>query len=261
MSSSCLQKPLLTLENSKIFTKEQIAFVTEKPIPRHVAIIPDGNRRWAKKQQFTTKEGHQEGADTIIEVVKAGKELGIKAFTFYIFSTENWTRPEDEIQSLMWLLHTYLTEQRPVLLQNEIRLKTIGDLSKIPAYVVEAIEGTVKATENCDKVDLIFAINYGGRDDLKRAFSKIAADLQTNKMTTDDISEELISSYLDTSPWCDPELLIRTSGEMRISNFLLWQISYAEVYITKTLWPDFLPHDLLDAIISYQKRERRLGGL
>jgi len=261
MIYSCVKDPCEELVDAKIFSQEQIAYIQEKAIPEHVAIIPDGNRRWAKRQQFPTKEGHREGADTIIETVKAGKELGIKAFTFYIFSTENWARPEDEVQTLMWLLHTYLIEQRPILIKNEIRLKTIGDLSKIPPYVLEALEGTVQATASCDKVDLIFAINYGGRDDLKRAFSKIAHDIQAQKLSLEEISEPLISSYLDTSDWPDPDLLIRTSGEMRISNFLLWQISYAEVYVTSTLWPDFTPRDLLDAVISYQKRERRLGGL
>lgn len=260
MTYSCAKESLLELD-SKIFTAEQIAFVQQKAIPEHVAIIPDGNRRWAKKQQFPTKDGHREGADTIIETVKAGKELGIKTFTFYIFSTENWNRPEDEVQTLMWLLHTYLIEQRPVLIKNEIRLKTIGDLSRIPEYVVEAIEGTEQATAHCDKVDLIFAINYGGRDDLKRAFQKIAEDVHAKALEPSEITEELISSHLDTSSWQDPDLLIRTSGEMRISNFLLWQISYSEVYVTPTLWPDFLPQDLLEAVISYQKRERRLGGL
>lgn len=242
------------------FSSEQKALLNLHSIPQHIAFIPDGNRRWAKQQKKQVEEGHREGSDNLIEIVKAGKELGVKTFTFYLFSTENWSRPQEEIDALMWLLHTYLIEQQPVFLDEGTRLCTIGDLSALPEYVNKTISDTKQITAHCNEVDLIFALNYGGRDEIKRALQSIARDIQDNKILPEQISEDLISKRLDTSDWRDPDLLIRTSGELRLSNYLLWQISYTEIFTTPVLWPDFTPNHLLEALVSFQKRERRLGG-
>ena len=242
------------------YTSEEIEKLKLQQIPQHIAFIPDGNRRWAKRQKMLVAEGHREGSDNIIEIVKAGKELGIKNFTFYLFSTENWNRPQEEIDALMWLLHTYLIEQRETFLEEGTRLCTIGDLSALPDYVNETIRETKQITAHCSAVDLIFALNYGSRDEIKRAIQAILNDAKNHKITSDQITEDLISQYLDTAPWGDPDLLIRTSGELRVSNYLLWQISYTEIFSTDVLWPDFTPQHLLEALYSFQKRERRLGG-
>lgn len=249
----------MTATKYRYFTEEQISQLNSEKIPQHLAFIPDGNRRWAKKQQMQVAEGHREGSDNLIEIVKAGKELGIKNFTFYLFSTENWCRPQDEIDALMWLLHTYLIEQRSTFLEEGTRLCTIGDLSSLPEYVQETIRDTKAATANCTDVNLIFALNYGSRDEIKRAVKAITQDVIDQKISPAMISEELIANYLDTSPWGDPDMMIRTSGELRLSNFLLWQMSYAEIYACNVLWPDFTPWHLLEALMSYQYRERRLG--
>lgn len=248
------------ITKKRYYNPEQLQLVDFTRIPRHVAFIPDGNRRWAKQQKMQISEGHREGSDNLIEIVKAGKELGIKVFTFYLFSTENWMRPQEEIDALMWLLHTYLIEQRPVFLEEGTRLCTIGDLSALPDFVKETIRETKQITEHCHEVDLIFALNYGGRDEIKRAIQSLTKDVLEKKLAPDQINEECISNYLDTAAWQDPELLIRTSGELRISNYLLWQISYSEIFSSPVFWPDFTSHHLLEAILSFQKRDRRLGG-
>lgn len=242
------------------YTQEQKASLDSLRIPAHIAFIPDGNRRWARQQKMQVAEGHREGSDNLIEIVKAGKELGIKAFTFFLFSTENWSRPQDEIDALMWLLHTYLIEQRPTFLEESTRLCTIGDLSALPDYVNQTIQETKQITSQCSEIDLIFALNYGGRDDIKRALQSILKEVVNGHIHRDQISETLISQHLDTASWPDPDLLIRTGGELRISNYLLWQLSYAEIFTANVLWPDFTPFHLLEALQSFQQRERRLGG-
>lgn len=247
------------MKNS-IYSSEQIACLDQSRIPRHVAFIPDGNRRWAKKQMEMAKKGHQAGANVLIEIVKAGKELGVKAMTFYLFSTENWNRPPEEVAALMWLLEEFLRGNCEEMKQQGVRLKTIGDLKALPKEVLLAIEETEQSTSHCNQIDMIFALNYGGRDDMRRAIRKILDDYSDKKLQKDQITEGLISQYLDTAPWGDPDLLIRTSGEMRISNFLLWQVSYSEIHVTDVLWPDFTHEDLLRAFIDFQQRERRLGG-
>lgn len=229
-------------------------------IPKHIAIIPDGNRRWAKKRLSTVNEGHREGADTLMETVKAAKELGVEKITFYSFSTENWNRPQEEVLALMALFACYLTEQREEMIQSEIRVETIGDLSALPTFLREVIHETKIATKHCDKVDLILALNYGSRNEMCRAFQAMLEDYDRRLLTKDDINEETISQYLDTNKWKDPDLLIRTSGELRVSNFLLWQISYTEIHVAPVLWPDFTPHHLIDAIVDFQSRDRRWGG-
>lgn len=247
-------------EKTARFHPAQLALLDLSRIPKHIAIIPDGNRRWAKKRLSSAQEGHREGADTLMETVKAAKELGIEEITFFSFSTENWNRSEEEIMALMVLMASYLLDQRDEMVQSGIKLGTIGELSSLPAFLRQAIHDTKIATQDCDKIHLILALNYGARDELCRAFRAMLNDYDHKLLNKDDITEETIASYLDTHPWQDPELLIRTSGEMRISNFLLWQISYSELHVSPVLWPDFTPEYLLQAILDYQGRDRRWGG-
>lgn len=242
------------------FSPEQLNTLDKSRIPKHVAIIPDGNRRWAKKQHLSVLQGHRKGADILMDVIKASKELGIKVVTFYIFSTENWTRDQEEVQAVLWLLETYVTEQRQTMIENGIRLQSIGDLTRLPASVRHALQATKEATSHCHEIEMIFAVNYGGRDEIRRAVQAILDDYASQQVKREEVTERLISRYLDTNGWSDPELLIRTSGELRFSNFLIWQTSYTEVYIADSLWPDFNSTNLLEAVLSFQKRERRLGG-
>lgn len=242
-----------------IYTAEQIACLDKTRIPHHVAVIPDGNRRWAKQRKEMILSGHQAGASTLMKIVKAGKELGIKAMTFYLFSTENWNRSKEEVIALMWLLEDFLRRHCEEMKQHGVRLMTIGNLEALPPEAQLAVEDTKQSTADCTDIDMILALNYGGRDDLCRAIHKIV-DKYNGQLKKEYITEEFISHHLDTAPWGDPDLLIRTSGEMRISNFLLWQLSYSEIYITDALWPDFSYEDLLSAITVFQTRDRRLGG-
>lgn len=241
------------------FSAAERSQLRQAPTPHHIAIIPDGNRRWATSHASSTKEGHRQGGDRLIEIVKAARELGIKVITFYLFSTENWGRPKEEIAALMWLLYTFLQEQQATMLEYGIRVCTIGDLSALPTYVQEKITHTKQQTAHCQDIDMVMALNYGGRDEIRRAIQKIVADCAQNKLQIEQLSEHMVAGYLDTAPWKDPDLLIRTSGEMRLSNYLLWQISYSEIYCSTALWPDFEPRHLLEALKSYQSRQRRLG--
>lgn len=245
---------------TSIFSSQQLAALDQIRIPRHVAIIPDGNRRWAKKAEEEYDKGHQVGASNLIEIVKAGKEIGIKALTFYLFSTENWSRSKEEVAALMWLLQDFLKEHCLQMQEEGVRLKTIGNLEALPKEVLAVVEETMQATADCSRIDMVLALNYGSRDELRRAFHRILDSYSNGSLQKEEVTEKLIANYLDTSHWGDPDLLIRTSGEMRVSNFLLWQLSYAEIYVTELLWPEFKPIDLLNAVTDFQKRERRLGG-
>lgn len=247
-------------EKSSRFHPSQLARLDPSRIPQHIAIIPDGNRRWARKRLSSVHEGHREGADTLMEIVKAAKEIGIKGLTFYSFSTENWNRPEEEIAALMAIFTLYLTDQREEMVQSGVKLETIGDLSPLPACLRDVIEETKAATQDCDKISLILALNYGSRNEICRAFQAMLNDYDQKALTKDEINEKTISRYLDTHVWGDPELLIRTSGELRVSNFLLWQISYTEIHVSPALWPDFTPQHLIEAILDFQGRQRRWGG-
>lgn len=258
LKANCLEASLKNEERT-IFSSDDLSGIDLNHIPKHIALIPDGNRRWALLQELNPSKGHHVGADTVIEIVKAAKELGVKTLTFYVFSTENWNRPQEEVDALMWLLQTYLIDRRQTMMDSQIRLKTIGDLSKISEEVYQTISDTEKMTAACQSIDLVLAINYGGRDEIVRAFKKMAEDMNQGFFSSNEISESLISRYLDTTPWKDPDLLIRTSGEMRISNFLIWQLSYTEIYVEDVYWPDYTPYHLLQAIKSYQSRIRRLG--
>lgn len=228
-------------------------------IPTHIALIPDGNRRWAKNKGVSPMIGHWHGAEALIKIIESASSLGVQFLTVYAFSTENWSRSLEEVDSLMSLLQAYLVGQKNRMVKEGVRLGTIGDISRLPQRVQKALEEVKDATCEGKKIDLILAINYGARDDIRRATSAIVDDCLRGKIRKDDITEKLISNYLDTAPWPDPQLLIRTSGEMRLSNFLLWQVSYGELYSTNVLWPDFGEDELIKAIESYQKRERRIG--
>lgn len=247
------------LDSRGSFSPVDLALLDLERIPKHIAIIMDGNRRWAKKKDLPLMMGHWEGAEGLTDIVRAASELGVKTLTVYAFSTENWQRSEEEIQELMHLFHIYLMKKRDLMVQEGIALHTIGDLSKLPENVLKTLQETKEATQHGAKINLVLAVSYGARDELRRAMVKILEEHEKKKLLPEDLTEEMIASHLDTSAWGDPELLIRTSNEHRVSNFLLWQISYAEIYISNVLWPEFHPKELLQAILAYQSRTRRLG--
>lgn len=249
-----------THSESPSYSASELAGLNRNKIPKHVAIIMDGNRRWAKQQEAPAMMGHWEGAEVLTDIVKAASELGVQTLTVFAFSTENWIRPEEEVQALMHLFELYLLQKREAMVRDGIRLSVIGDVERLPKQVQESIQDTRKATEHCKKINLVLALNYGSRDEIRRAFVRLLKQQDLQTFLPEQITETMISQCLDTAPWGDPDLLIRTSGEFRVSNFLLWQISYAEVYITDVLWPEFSPHHLLQAVLAYQKRSRRLGG-
>lgn len=250
----------VSLGKKVFFSQDEIKLLNLDQIPKHVAIIPDGNRRWAKKKELGSNDGHYEGADILMDIIKAGIELGIETMTFYTFSTENWKRDEAEVQGLMWLLQSYLSDKQNEMTELGCKFQTIGDLSKLSPELFDTIKEVKKTTFFCDKINVVLAINYGSRDELCRAIKSIACDYSDEKIKKENITEDLISSYLDTHSFGDPELLIRTGGEWRISNFLLWQLSYSEIYVSTVFWPDYRPHHLFEAIHQYQQRQRRLGG-
>lgn len=245
---------------SPFYTDEELFAVQRLPIPEHIAIIPDGNRRWAKRQSaFNLMKGHWAGASIVTTILEAASDLGVKVLTVYSFSTENWQRPEAEIQTLFTIFKTYLRENREKMIEMGVRFGTIGNLDPFPKSVKEEIEKTRQATSRGTTIDLVLAMNYGARDEMRRALVSMVGAIERGDLNKEQITEEVINGYLDTAPYCDPELLIRTSGERRISNFLLWQLAYTEVYVTDVLWPDFTPRDLLGAVLDFQKRTRRLG--
>lgn len=244
---------------SIFFSSQELSRLNKDTIPKHVALIPDGNRRWALQRQLTNEDGHNEGGNSLIEVVKAACELNIKVITFYLFSTENWARSQLEVDTLMWLLNKFLIEQCQTMLEYGIRLHTIGTLDRLPEFVQTTIHQTKMSTEQCHNIDMVLAINYGSRDEICRAVKKIVHKYKCGELSEETISEKCIAEHLDTARWEDPELLIRTSGELRLSNYLLWQLSYSEIYVVDILWPNFRPQHLLEAILNFQTRQRRLG--
>ncbi len=228
-------------------------------LPQHIAIIMDGNGRWARKKLLTRIKGHEKGINAVRDVVEACRELGIAYLTLYAFSVENWRRPISEVNALMRLLKNYLLKERDNLIKNGIALKSIGDLERLPGDVRETLLKVIEDTKEGRDMTLILALSYGARWEIVKAALRIADDLMTGKVKREDVTPSMFSDYLTTSPFPDPDLLIRTSGELRLSNFLLWQLAYTELYITPTLWPDFTREDFLKAIEDYQKRERRFG--
>lgn len=228
-------------------------------VPRHIAIIMDGNGRWAKKQGQERLFGHTSGVDAVRETVKACQRLGVKYLTLYTFSTENWNRPKDEVNGLMELMVKTIINELPDLMKNGVRIRTIGDLDGLPKGAHDEMLLAIEQTKKNASLQLILALNYSGKWELTEAMRKIADEIKQNALTVNDISEELIAKHLSTAPFPDPELLIRTSGEFRLSNFLLWQCAYSEFYFTDVLWPDFRGNHLEEAIIEFQQRERRFG--
>lgn len=227
-------------------------------LPRHIAVIMDGNGRWAKMRNLRREEGHKEGAKSVQEVVETCARLGVDYLTLYAFSKENWKRPKSEISMLWKLLENYLKEEHKVLIKNRLRLRVIGQKNGLPASVLRELRRVEKLTKAFQKMTIVLALNYGGRAEIVEAVKKLCGDKSCD---LDSLDENKFASYLSTSGIPDPDLLIRTSGEMRISNFLLWQIAYAEIWITKEYWPDFRKKNLLQALVDFQKRERRFGDI
>jgi undecaprenyl diphosphate synthase len=231
-------------------------------IPAHIAIIMDGNGRWAKRRNFPRILGHKAGMDTVSKIVETCTQLGLEALTLYAFSVENWKRPRHEVEGLWRLLRYYLRREMPRLMQNEIQLVAIGRLDSLPPEVRRELLAGMEKTAKNRRMRLNLAINYGGRTEIVDAVNSLINEARLKGgLSSLQITEDMLSSRLYTAQVRDPDLLIRTSGEMRISNFLLWQIAYSELYVTETLWPDFKRADLLEAVLDYQNRERRFGGL
>lgn len=230
-------------------------------IPKHVAIILDGNGRWAKSKGMPRKYGHTMGAKNVETVCQAADELGIKYLTLYAFSTENWNRPQSEVDALMKLLENYLKNCIKTADKNHMRVRVIGEIGRLSENFQARIRELEEASANNPGLNLTIAINYGSRDEMLRAMRQMLTDCQNGKISVDDIDESCFSSYLDTRDLPDPDLLIRTSGEQRLSNYLLWQLAYSEFYFTDVPWPDFHKKELVEAIEAYNKRDRRFGGL
>jgi undecaprenyl diphosphate synthase len=228
-------------------------------LPRHVAIIMDGNGRWAKKKGKMRVFGHEQGAKAVRKTVEGAARLGIQYLTLYAFSTENWGRPKHEVEALMHLLIRSLNKELKTLNNNNIRLEAIGDLASLPKNAAKELEKAIHDTSKNNGLTLILALSYSARWEITHAMQQIARSVANHTLTLDEITDQTVSGHLCTATIPDPELLIRTSGEMRISNFLLWQIAYTELYFTETLWPDFTEEHLYEAILDYQNRERRFG--
>ncbi|MDY6990214.1 MAG: isoprenyl transferase [Thermodesulfobacteriota bacterium] len=228
-------------------------------LPRHIAIIMDGNGRWAKKRSLNRIRGHREGTESVRDIVRICREIGIGGLTLYAFSTENWKRPREEVSALMRLLKDFLKSELPEMMKNGIRLRAIGEIARLPDGVLKILRKSMEETRENQGMVLNLALSYGGRDEIVRAAQEVATQVQEGRLRPEDITKELFSGHLYTCGMPDPDLLIRTSGEMRISNFLLWQIAYAEIFVTQTLWPDFRREEFIQILQAYQKRERRFG--
>lgn len=230
-------------------------------IPQHIAIIMDGNGRWARQKKMPRNYGHMQGSKRVEDICRAAHELGVKYLTIYAFSTENWSRPADEVKALMKILRDYLKESVKKASENNMRVRVIGDRERLDEDIRTSIEQLEKVSEGNTGLNFQIALNYGGRDEMLRAIRKIAEECRKGSLSAADIDEKLFSSYLDTSDIPEPDFLIRTSGEQRLSNFLLWQTAYSEFYFPEVLWPDFDKKELRKAIEEYTKRDRRFGGV
>lgn len=233
----------------------------EKAIPQHIAIIMDGNGRWAEARSLPRRDGHRAGADSVEECLKACGDLGVQYLTLYAFSSENWKRPEAEVTALMGLLAHFLKEKTPSLMKNNIRLQVIGQLERLPKRNQKQLHESIAKTAANNGLTLIVALSYGSREEIVEAARKLMEEAKAGTLQPSDLTNEIFANHLYTAGTPDPDLLIRTSGECRVSNFLLWQISYAEMVITPTFWPDFRREHLESAIADYQQRQRRFGGL
>jgi undecaprenyl diphosphate synthase len=235
--------------------------IVKEKLPIHLAIIMDGNGRWAKMRGEHRIIGHQNGVEAVRQTVEAAGELGISYLTLYAFSTENWNRPKDEVLGLMSLLVEAIENETPTLMKNNVRLQAIGDLASLPVEVRDKLEGTISNTSNNSGLTLVLALSYSSRWEIVNAVKNIASKVKNGDVSLDDIDSDLFSNHLTTKGIPDPEFLIRTSGENRISNFLLWQIAYSELYFTELFWPDFNKEELYKALLNYQNRERRFGKI
>jgi len=232
------------------------SLVDKNNLPAHIVIIMDGNGRWAKKKNLDRISGHREGMKSVRAVVKGAKELGVRHITLYAFSAQNWKRPKVEVDALMELLKHYLLNESDKLIENGISLNAIGRLWELPRDVYEVLTQSINKTKNCNELTLTLALSYGGREEIIDGIKEM---IFKGNISPEDINQHNFSQFLYTSDLPEPDLLIRTSGEMRLSNFMLWQLAYTEIYVTKTLWPDFRKQHLINAVLNYQKRERRFG--
>ena len=239
--------------------EHKISLLDKSKIPVHVAMIMDGNGRWAKKRGLSRSEGHTEGISTVHRVTQLSGKLGIKYLTLYAFSTENWNRPKEEVDTLMNLIGWAIEKELPELLANNVRTNVIGDLGRVPEDALKRINYALEATKNCTGLVLNMCLSYSSRWELTEAARKLANLAQQRIINPEDIHEDTLSSHLTTAGMPDPDLLIRTGGEHRVSNYLLWQIAYSELYFTSILWPDFSDEDYVDALLDFQNRERRFG--
>jgi undecaprenyl diphosphate synthase len=230
-------------------------------LPRHVAVIMDGNGRWAKQRSLPRVEGHRTGAESVRAIIRTAGELGIKYLTLYAFSVENWNRPKDEVDTLMKYLAHYMKTEFAELNKSNVRLEVIGQIHRLPEFVQKQLKKTQEGLSKNNGLTLIMALSYGGRTEIVDAVRSIATKVKKGELEPAEITEQVVSDHLYTRNWPDPDVLIRTSGEMRVSNFLLWQISYAELVVTQTLWPDFRKPQFYEALEEYTRRHRRFGGL
>ena len=247
------------LDLGSLSYEELLELIDRERMPRHIAIIMDGNGRWARNRGFLRLAGHREGIKSVRDIVTCCREIGVKVLTIYAFSAENWKRPELEVNTLMMFLEEFLRKELKTLMDNNIRFMTIGQTDKLPESVQRWLKKVIKETENNDAMILNVALSYGGRTEIVEAVRLIARDAASGVLLPQDINSKTFSEYLYTRGLPDPDLMIRTSGETRISNFLLWQMAYTELYFTGTLWPDFRRPDILLAILDYRHRERRFG--
>ncbi|MSO19224.1 MAG: isoprenyl transferase [Acidobacteria bacterium] len=253
--------PHQTIDLSELGEPDLVAQMELSRLPRHIAVIMDGNGRWARRRRLPRIAGHRAGASAVHEIVETGSRLHLKALTLFAFSTENWKRPQTEISTLMSLLREYLRKELAEIHRNNIRLQILGRYEQLPVEVRGDLDDAMRITGGNTGMVLNVALNYSARSEMVDTIQSIIARVQRGELRTEDVTERTVSENLSTGGLPDPDLLIRTSGEMRVSNFLLWQIAYAEIYVTETCWPDFTRRHLLEAIIDFQKRERRYGGL
>lgn len=243
------------------FKSKETNEIDKDRLPQHIAIIMDGNGRWAKKRMMPRLIGHKEGVETIREIIKHASQMGIRHMTFYAFSTENWKRPEDEVNGLMELLVNYIRSEIDELHKNNVRMNFIGYLEGLPDLQLREIRRAIAHTGGNTGLSIHIAVNYGSRDEMIRATRKMVESVQAGELALEDVNEKTFADALFTAGIPDPDLVIRTSGEERLSNFLLWQLAYSEFYFTEVLWPDFKSHELDKAILEYQRRHRRYGGI
>lgn len=236
-----------------------LSHIDKANIPNHVAIIMDGNGRWAKARGLERSAGHFEGVNSVRRITETASGIGVKYLTLYTFSTENWNRPKEEVDALMNLIVMAIESETPDLIKNNVRLNMIGDFERLPQFAREHLEQCFRDTAHCTGLNLILAISYSSRWEIIRAVREIAEKCAAGRLRPDEIDDTLFSSYLSTAHIPDPDLLIRTGGDMRVSNFLLWQIAYSEIIVTDKFWPDYTKQDFIDAILTYQQRERRFG--